>query len=127
MDDEAAAIRDAIAALDRQTSNEAVPWSLRARAARYALARRPDASWSELGRALGVAASTVRRWCVKPVGEAFGTTEPVLLPVVLQSEAAANATSGPRTPRTVTLVSPRGFRLEGLRFDEAVRALGLLS
>lgn len=80
------------------------------------LRRRQGASWPVLSAELGLGLDTVRRWCeasAKPTKRMQA-----LVPVrVVPSRAA----------RTLSVVSPGGFRIDGLSPEEAVallRAIG---
>ena len=59
------------------------------------------ASWSELGAALGIPAVTMQSW----QASTSGSPAPLLVPVEVVEDP-------PHT--TVTLVSPTGWRVEGL-------------
>ena len=120
MDHEAAAIREELRALGRRGRTEAFPSVLRERVAAYALARRPGVSWGRLGECLTLSPSTVHRWC----GQAAQASSPgeagaALVPVVVTPEEPVRS--------DLALVSPRGFRVEGLSLDDVVRLLDPLS
>jgi predicted transcriptional regulator len=66
-------------------------------------------SAGEIARALGISTETVRRWCKGAARSA------ALVPVQIREET--------RTSGSVCLVSPRGWRLEGL---DLARALAVL-
>jgi hypothetical protein len=90
---------------------------LRGRVAAWAQSRRQiGASWVDIAQELGLGLDTVRRWCVSKKPVATGRS---LLPVrVVESPAA---------PSGLVVVSPNGFRVEGLTLTEAaslLRALG---
>lgn len=80
----------------------------------YALERRDaGASWSTIEGELGMRYETVRRWCHATTREAgIVPVEVVLEDVPPRSEVA--------------IVSPSGYRLEGLEPGEAVAALKAL-
>ena len=90
---------------------------LRQRVREWALGRRRDGiSWTQISEELGLGQDTVRRWCVEPRAS---KTSRSLLPV----KVVAQATESGR----LSLVSPGGFRIEGLTLAEAatlLRALG---
>jgi len=78
---------------------------------------------------IGLAGSTVRSWL-----KSAAVAGPAFVPVVVAEPdpGFTAAPSPPRAPPTpgptgLTLISPRGFRLEGLDIDDAVTALLRLS
>jgi transposase len=122
LDDDAVTIRRAVAQLGRRRRNDAVPLKLRRRAVAYALARRPGVTWGQLGTDLGLAGSTITRWCAlaaRSPAEPERGPEPRLVPVIVGP--------GPSDDATLVLVSPRGFRVEGLHLDDVVELLQRLS
>jgi len=93
------------------------PERLRGEATRYARERRAEgASYGCIGRELGLGLETVRRWCLRATGES--ATGAALVPIEVVPEP---------TDDGLVLVSPSGFRLEGLELREAIAALGALS
>lgn len=91
------------------------PADLKRRVTAYALRQRDaGATYEAIAETLGLAFETVRRWCmaVTPSDE----RPPMLVPVEVVAEA--------RSP--VTIISPSGYRLEGLEPAEAVAALRAL-
>ncbi len=86
------------------------PAELRARVVTWARGRRAaGASWEEIKLELGQQFDTVRRWCVEA-----GETK-ALVPVRVVA---------PRVPvRTLSVVSPGGFRIDGLTPGEAAALL----
>ena len=123
MDDEGETIRRAVLRLGRRRRNDSIPLKLRRQAVAYALSRRPGVTWAQLGADLGLAGSTITRWCALAAqSPAEPQPEPRLVPVVVSpSRPSASDTA------TLVLVSPRGFRVEGLRLDDAVELLQRLS
>ncbi len=89
------------------------PAAVRREVVRYALHRRgQNASWATIADELGLWFETLRRWCAGPDERAQ-----CIVPVeVVEAE--------PTSP--VVIVSPSGFRLEGLGPAEAVAALKAL-
>jgi hypothetical protein len=86
------------------------PRELRSRVVTWARARRATgASWEEIKRELGQQFDTVRRWCVD------GGETKALLPV--------RAVSTKVPSRTLSVVSPAGFRVDGLTPAEAAALL----
>lgn len=117
MDERATMIRKMVQGLGRRRANEAIPLDVRDAVVEYAAARRPRTSWARLGDALGLSASTIQRWCTHDDADAGDST--ALVPIVV---TGAVAMSG-----GLVLVSPRGFRLEGLNLDDAGLLLDRLS
>lgn len=115
----------------RPTSNQAgYPASVRSEIvalARPLLAQGETAN--SVASDIGLAGSTVRSWL-----KSAAVTGPAFVPVVVAEPdpGFAAAPSPPPAPPTpgptgLTLISPRGFRLEGLDLDGAVAALLRLS
>lgn len=91
------------------------PAALRERAVRYARSRRDEgASWATIGEELTVRWETLRRWCMD--------VEPpsAMVPVEVFS-------TSPLPQSEVAVVSPTGWRLEGIDVREAVAVLRALS
>jgi hypothetical protein len=88
------------------------PEALRARVVSWALRRRNDgAGWEEIKRELAQQHDTVRRWCLS----APALTSRELIPVKIVDAA---------TPaRVVSVISPSGFRVDGLSIGEAAAML----
>jgi transposase-like protein len=108
-------------------------YPLEVRAPVVALARRQlsaGLSMAAVARELGIHSNTLLRWL-----EAGPEDVPSFVPVVLESAAAPAAppaancseASRPMPLCALTLVSPAGYRLEGLSLDDAVAALRRLS
>ena len=86
---------------------------LRERVIELGLRRRADgASWALIGSELGMNYETVRRWCIEKRQPKMRRVEIVATP----SEA-----NGP-----IAVVSPSGFRAEGLTVRDAVMMLATL-
>ena len=86
------------------------PTELRARVVTWARGRRAaGASWEEIKRELGQQFDTVRRWCLD------GADTKALVPVRVV------ATKLPS--RTLSVVSPTGYRIDGLTPGEAAALL----
>jgi hypothetical protein len=87
------------------------PAELRTRVVNWARGRRAEgASWEEIKRQLGQQFDTVRRWCVD------GDETKALVPVrVVTTEVPS---------RTLSVVSPTGYRIDGLTLSEAAALLG---
>ncbi len=90
------------------------PQELKARITEFAKKRRREgASWAQIAEDVGIAFETLRRWCI-----AMGETSPAMVPVHVVPDEAE---------RTVSVVSPTGYRIEGVSLRDAVavlRALG---
>lgn len=91
------------------------PAALRERIARYARSRHDEgASWATIGEELSVPWETLRRW------SRGARSSTAMVPVeVVQPTVAAEA--------GVAIVSPTGWRLEGLEVRKAVAVLRALS
>ena len=107
-----------------------------------AFARRSRAAgwtWGQVGSALGLPPTTARRWVLRAealgdeAAEALGgpavdpgraaETAPPVVPVKVLEEAARPPSCA---PAALALVSPRGFRLEGLSLEAAAQLLAVL-
>ena len=96
------------------------PDELRGRIARWARRQLEDgASLGALASALGVHRETLRRWTAGAARPPTGAARPLaLVPVeVVVDEPPAG---------TLSVVSPAGFRIDGLTLDEAIAALSRL-
>jgi len=75
--------------------------------------RAAGASWEEIKRELGQRFDTVRRWCTTEAAD--GSPSRALVPVrIVRDDPAA---------RAVAVVSPTGFRVDGLTLSEAAALL----
>ena len=109
MDKEAAILRRDLGRVETGRGRR-YPRELRARVVGWARGRRAaGASWEEIKRELGQQFDTVRRWCLD------GAEPKALVPVRVV------ATSTPA--RTLSVVSPAGFRIDGLTPSEAAALL----
>jgi len=139
MDKEARRIRKAVEALGERRPNEPYPEDIRHAVVAYAgRQRRRGRSWEWIGQQLRMSGSSVDRWYGQrppaplptsssqtsrpPASPSVSEPPPVLVPVQVQAEVEPEpADSG------LVLVSPRGFRLLGLRLPEAAQLLEALS
>jgi hypothetical protein len=109
MDHEASRLRSALARVEKGRGKR-YPAELQARVVVWATGRRAaGASWQQIKRELGQKFDTVRRWCQSP------SPSPLLLPVRVVTKEHAS--------RSVSIVSPSGFRVEGLTLSEAAALL----
>jgi hypothetical protein len=109
MDKQAAILRRDLACVETGRGRR-YPAELRARVVSWANGRRAaGASWEEIKRELGQRFDTVRRWCLD------GRETKALVPVhVLATKAPS---------RALSVVSPSGFRIDGLTPSEAAALL----
>lgn len=117
MDKQIAVLRRELASVEKGRGKR-YPEQLRSRVITWAAGRRAaGASWEQIKRELGQRFDTVRRWCS---AESRGaSTSRALVPVrIVRDEPAA---------RTVAVISPAGFRVEGLTLSEAAAMLRELS
>lgn len=106
MDHEAAELRREFSKLTRGHGRR-YPEGLRARATTLAkAARRSGTSWSAIADAVGVNVETLRVWC-------RSSEQPKMRRVVIADEQSSQ----------VTIVSPSGFRVEGLSMRDAIALL----
>jgi transposase len=93
-----------------------VPSEVKARVRLYALGRREQgATLSQIGDELGLSVRNVQRWSATGGGARRGRA---IVPVAVEVIAERRA--------TVSVVSPSGYRLEGVGLDEAVQLLRAL-
>jgi hypothetical protein len=108
MDKQAAILRRDLARVETGRGRR-YPAELRARVVSWANGRRAaGTSWEEIKRELGRRFDTVRRWCVD------GTETKALVPVRVVATAPA---------RALSVVSPTGYRIDGLTPAEAAALL----
>ena len=107
------ALRQALAVRERGRG-KAVPAELKARVRAHAQERRRQgATYQQIGDELGVPMESVRRWSL---AEALVSRRTAAVPVQVVTE-----------PRSgISIVSPSGFRLEGLELQDAVAVLRAL-
>ncbi len=91
------------------------PQSLRDRVVEWALARRESTgeSWETIGLELGIAGESVRRWCARSDKAA---------PRMRRVEIVSDDRAEP----AVSIVSPTGYRVEGLSLAAAAAMLRML-
>jgi len=106
------AARRALTRLGKRGRTTAIPDEVREVLVACALEQRERGkSWAAIAKSLGVSSSGLIRWSRQGVARCEGTV-PVEVRVELPSDG---------TP--VTLVSPAGYRVEGLGVSEALAAL----
>jgi hypothetical protein len=106
-DDEIQKLRTALARRERGRGKRYTP-SLKARiAAAAGELRRRGQGWQAIGQFFGIPHETVRRF-------SGASTTPALVPVEIVDVPADS---------TLTLVSPEGYRIEGLAIADAVELL----
>lgn len=106
------AARRALAGLGDRGRTTAIPGEVRQVLVAYALKQRERGkSWAAIARALGVSSSGLIRWSKRRVARCEGA-----VPVEVRVEK-------PSEGLPVILVSPAGYRIEGLRVLDALAAL----
>lgn len=134
----AAELRAEVAKLERGYRGHRYPTSLRRRIVALATARRPSgASWRKIGAEVGIRAETLRRWCTAGADSGRKSSRGVESRGIVPSpeRGASDVPHGIATAKTpslvpihvvgevahaevalaeVTLVSPAGWRVEGL-------------
>jgi hypothetical protein len=109
---EAREIRQEIEALERGRTTP-IPQATRERVLAYTRRERSRGkSWRTIGDELGLSPAGLQRWSKGSGGRSR------LRPVRVVTSPA---------PSSLALVSPRGYRLEGLSLEQAVQVLGELS
>jgi transposase-like protein len=104
--------RRALAGLGKRGRTTAIPGEVREVLVACALEQRERGkSWAAIAEALGVSSSGLIRWSKRRIARCEGA-----VPVEVRVEAPSNGSS-------VTLVSPAGYRVEGLGVSEAVAML----
>ena len=118
MEERGQELREAIARLERQRRNDRVPEPLRGEVLVYTATRRKlGATWQSIAQELGLSASGLQRWSARATGE-------TRLRRVRIGRSPMPAPSTPQgTVGSLVLVSPQGFRLEGLGVSEALALL----
>jgi hypothetical protein len=104
--------RRALARLGQRGKTTAIAEEVREILVAYALEQRErEKSWAAIAESLGVSSSGLIRWSKQRVARCEGA-----VPVELRAEEPSDVTA-------VTLVSPTGYRIEGLGMPEALAAL----
>ncbi len=93
------------------------PPQLRKQVGTYARARRGDGkTWSAIAQEIGVSRTALASWTKETVTPASSS----LIPVLITEEPS------PITVASLSILSPHGFRLEGLSLEQATLLLGVL-
>lgn len=110
---DAGELRRRVMALGRRTRGARIPEELRAEVIHYASERRRCGDGvRKIARALGVSPESIRRWTTPSV---IGRTR-ALVPIVVRDDRHA-------VPEPVTVISPGGYRVEGLTIGSAAALL----
>lgn len=115
-----AKVRAAVRAEMRESIRQSYSDEVQRLVATFAVRERAaGASWQHLGALVGMNASTVARYTrrFEELGEVDAGSTPRMLPVTVTLPAPAPA---------LVLVSPTGYRLEGLDIETAAALLGRL-
>lgn len=126
MEAAAARVRELVEAHRPESGSDAYPSEVRGEVVRFCQgARRAGWTWGRIGAAVGLPTTTSRRWtvgsgAVREQGTA-GSGAAGMVPVeVVVAEAAVVA------QERLVLVSPGGYRIEGLSLAAAAQLLGVL-
>ncbi len=112
-------LREAVQVLGRRRRNDPIPLGLRRELVAYARVRRRSGSgWGRIARELGVAGSTLQRWCTAVRGGAELRPVQVARSVERQRPAPQSA---------LVVVTAAGHRVEGLSALEAAALLRALA
>ncbi len=123
MDARAERLRAAVVALGRTKRNQPIPLALRAEliaCARAARAR--GVGWAAIARGLGVSMTGLKRWFAAPTH--VRSAAPVLRRVRVRS-AAGDLRASDRP--ALRVISPQGYRVEGLDVAAAAALLRALA
>lgn len=113
MDKEAAGLRRELERVETGRGRR-YPEDLRKRVVAWAVGRHAAGlSWEEIKRELGQSGDTLRRWCT--VSGASHAPSRALVPVRVVPDTHVG--------RAVAVVSPKGFRVDGLTLTEAAALL----
>jgi methylphosphotriester-DNA--protein-cysteine methyltransferase len=118
--DEGKKLRAAIAT--RANQRHRLSAELRARAATYARERKASgATAAAIAAELGVSQPTVARWLGRSIG-----TGPIAISNATRSRALRKVVVEQSAGRTLHVVSPSGYRIDGLSLQEAAMLLRVL-
>ena len=108
MKENAETLRRALKSVRRPRPNTAYPRELRARAADYIGKRRAAGEgWGRIGLDLGLSPTTAMTWLETSRGPSRASTKNLFLPVTMKRKEEEKVGG-------VSLVTPGGFRFEGL-------------
>jgi len=137
MDEQVGRLRAAVATLGRRRRGRRIPSAVHALAVAFAARGRAQGrSWAALSREAGLSAESLRRWTqgasagpgpVSVVPVAVRETRDASSPGEALVAAAAVVSTRAGGAEPLVLVSPRGYRLEGLGLGEARLLLEALS
>ena len=118
-------IREQIARTRPSRGNQGWPVEIRRRVGRHAKERRDTGeSWRSIGTSLGISSTTIRGWVndlsTEERGKGGEERESVSMVPVVVTDGVVPSTGG--VPSLV-LVSPRGYRVEGLGLSEMIAVL----
>ena len=122
MEASAERLRAAVVALGRTKRNQPIPLALRAELITYARAARArGVAWGAIARAIGVSMTGLKRW--------FAALPPVRrgAPVLRRVRVTATPDSQASVNRALCVVSPQGYRVEGLDIAAAAVLLRALA
>ncbi len=120
MQREGGQVQAAIAALGRRGAKKRFPDGIREMAVAYVhRGRQAGWSWRRLSEACGLSSESLRRWTAEA---AVQPSALALVPVSVVPEPAV----AQDVDRGLVLVSPRGYRLEGLSLPGAAQLLSAL-
>lgn len=128
----AARVRELVASGRPADGAEAYPPEVRREVVAFALRTRAAGwTWAQVGSAVGLPPTTPRRWVLTAEAQGGGAadreraevTAPAVVPVEVMGEAALPPSEA---EVALTLVSPRGFRVEGLSLGAAAQLLAVL-
>jgi len=120
MDEQAQQIQRTVADFRSRNPRAAYPREIREQVVEYARRGRAQGrSWRELAEAVGMGTASLHHW-VNDNGKAKG--QATLVPVAVSADQGRK-----QSDRSVVVISPSGFRLEGLSFTEAADLLRMLS
>ena len=128
MDHDLRWIRGQIAGFGERGPGFRYPEEFRRRVARYAERRLQVTTTGTVAREVGIPWVTIRRWRARADDQATWQVErtpssmvPVHVSDVVQATMMDTASEG------LTVVTPKGWRIEGLTVDQACEVLGRLS
>jgi hypothetical protein len=120
MDEEIATFRARVAALKRGHRGTPYPADVRKTAVRLAAALRAGGLGPyAVGRKLGIRAETLSSWSEEETGSGF-------VSVFVHPERVGSAAAAPPPASEIVVVSPSGWRIEGIGLSELERLVRVL-